>query len=151
MLQSGLCGGMCGALHVACREQLLAIALLSVTMTSGCVRETPTETFQIPYHPATEYTSITASRLRLPQDLTSSPTFSDLNRKKAKMFRQSIARQARLFSTSTAFRKSVMDTAKDAIKNVDKTVAQGAVKGIETAGTFPSLRTAMNAKLITIT
>lgn len=47
------------------------------------------------------------------------------------MYRQALARQARLFSTSVPARKSAVDAAKDAVKNVDKTISQAAVKGIE--------------------
>ena len=50
------------------------------------------------------------------------------------MYRQAIARQARLFSTSPRVRKSVIDQAKEAIKTVDKGVAQTIVKGIEKGG-----------------
>ncbi|KAK5113499.1 hypothetical protein LTR62_003368 [Meristemomyces frigidus] len=49
------------------------------------------------------------------------------------MFRQQIARQARLFSTSVAFRKSAVDTAKETVHAADKTVSQQIVKGIEGA------------------
>ena len=51
------------------------------------------------------------------------------------MFRQSLLRQARLFSTSAPIRKSAIDAVKDTAKAVDQTVSQQAVKGIETAGT----------------
>ena len=40
----------------------------------------------------------------------------------------------RSFSASVAARKSVTDAAKDAAKKVDRTVADAAVKGIETGG-----------------
>ena len=40
----------------------------------------------------------------------------------------------RTFSASVAARKSVTDAAKDAAKKVDRTVADAAVKGIETGG-----------------
>ena len=40
----------------------------------------------------------------------------------------------RPFSASVATRKSVTDAAKDAAKKVDRTVADAAVKGIETGG-----------------
>lgn len=52
------------------------------------------------------------------------------------MFRQAVARNARLFSTSVRAQKSVVDSAKDAIKGVDKTVSQAAVKGIEKGGMY---------------
>ena len=42
----------------------------------------------------------------------------------------------RPFSVSVSARKSVTDAAKDAAKKVDQTVADAAVKGIETGGTF---------------
>jgi len=47
------------------------------------------------------------------------------------MYRQAIVRQTRLFSTSPQVRKSVVDQAKEAVKTVDKTVAQAAIKGID--------------------
>lgn len=50
------------------------------------------------------------------------------------MFRQTITRNVRLFSTSVRFQKSAVDAAKDAAKTVDKTVSQTLVKGIESAG-----------------
>lgn len=46
-----------------------------------------------------------------------------------------LARQTRFFSTSP-FRASVLDTAKETVKNVDRTVSDAAVKGIEKAGMF---------------
>ena len=42
----------------------------------------------------------------------------------------------RTFSASVAARKSVTDAAKDAAKKVDRTVADAAVKGIETGGVY---------------
>jgi uncharacterized protein YjbJ (UPF0337 family) len=48
------------------------------------------------------------------------------------MLRTSLTRQARLFSTSSAIRKSVVDSAKDVAKKVDRTISDAAVKGIET-------------------
>lgn len=47
-----------------------------------------------------------------------------------------LARQTRFFSTSP-FRASVLDTAKETVKNVDRTVSNAAVKGIEKAGMSP--------------
>ncbi|KAH8644929.1 hypothetical protein IG631_02393 [Alternaria alternata] len=47
------------------------------------------------------------------------------------MFRQQIARQARLFSTTPVARKSPVDAIKDAAKAVDRTISGAAVKGIE--------------------
>ncbi|KAL5121159.1 hypothetical protein ACEQ8H_001011 [Pleosporales sp. CAS-2024a] len=47
------------------------------------------------------------------------------------MFRQQMARQARLFSTSPIARKSPVETIKDAAKAVDKTISGAAVRGIE--------------------
>jgi len=52
------------------------------------------------------------------------------------MYRQIIARQARLFSTSPRVRKSALDQAKEAVQNADKSVAQTIVKGIEKGGMF---------------
>jgi hypothetical protein len=51
------------------------------------------------------------------------------------MFRQQIARQARLFSTTPVARKSPVETIKDAAKAVDRTISGAAVKGIEKGGT----------------
>ncbi|CAO2656078.1 Nn.00g048810.m01.CDS01 [Neocucurbitaria sp. VM-36] len=47
------------------------------------------------------------------------------------MFRQQLARQVRLFSTTPIARKSPVETVKDAAKVVDRTVSDIAVKGIE--------------------
>jgi hypothetical protein len=52
------------------------------------------------------------------------------------MFRQQIARQARLFSTTPVTRKSPVEAIKDAAKAVDKTISGAAVKGIEKGGTY---------------
>lgn len=46
----------------------------------------------------------------------------------------SLAR-TRVFSTSPYARKSAIDAAKEAAKNLDRTVADAAVKGIERGGT----------------
>lgn len=48
---------------------------------------------------------------------------------------QPLARQARLFTTSP-YRQSVVDSAKDTLKKVDRTVSDAAVKGIEKGGMF---------------
>jgi hypothetical protein len=50
------------------------------------------------------------------------------------MFRQAAVRNVRLFSTSVALRKGPVEATKDAVKTVDKTVSQAAVKGIEKGG-----------------
>lgn len=52
------------------------------------------------------------------------------------MFRQQIARQARLFSTTPVARKSPVEAIKDAAKAVDRTISGAAVKGIEKGGTY---------------
>lgn len=49
------------------------------------------------------------------------------------MFRQTIAKQARLFSTVAPARKSAVDSAKETLHNVDKTISKKAVDGIEAA------------------
>ncbi|KAI6838649.1 hypothetical protein KC332_g2679 [Hortaea werneckii] len=49
------------------------------------------------------------------------------------MFRQTITKQARLFSTSVPARKSTVDSVKEGLHNVDKTISQQAVKGIDAA------------------
>ena len=51
------------------------------------------------------------------------------------MFRQQLLRQVRLFSTTPIARKGPVETVKDAVKAVDRTVSDAAVKGIETGGT----------------
>jgi hypothetical protein len=56
------------------------------------------------------------------------------------MFRQQIARQARLFSTTPVARKSPVETIKDAAKAVDRTISGAAVKGIEKGGTYIPFR-----------
>ena len=53
----------------------------------------------------------------------------------ARLRLQPLARQARFFTTSP-YRTSVLDTAKEAVKKVDRTVADAAVKGIEKGGMF---------------
>ena len=56
------------------------------------------------------------------------------------MFRSTIIRNARLFSTNARLQKSATETIKDAAKTIDRTVSDAAVKGIEKGGTcFPSL------------
>ena len=58
------------------------------------------------------------------------------------MYRQTFLRQARLFSTSVAVRKSAVDTAKETVQAADKTVAQKIVQGIEAGGKLhPHLHT----------
>lgn len=52
------------------------------------------------------------------------------------MFRQQLARQVRLFSTTPVARKSPVETIKDAAKAVDRTISGAAVKGIEKGGTY---------------
>jgi hypothetical protein len=54
----------------------------------------------------------------------------------ATMFRSSIIRNARLFSTNARFQKSAVDTIKEAAQAVDRTISDAAVKGIETGGTL---------------
>lgn len=51
------------------------------------------------------------------------------------MLRATVARNARLFTTSARFQKSTVDSVKDAAKKVDRTVSNAAVKGIEKGGT----------------
>jgi hypothetical protein len=51
------------------------------------------------------------------------------------MFRSTIIRNARLFSTNARFQKSAAETVKDAAKVVDRTISDAAVKGIEKGGT----------------
>jgi hypothetical protein len=52
------------------------------------------------------------------------------------MYRQALARQARLFSTSVYLRKGPVEATKDAVKTVDRTVSDAAVKGIEKGGSL---------------
>lgn len=47
------------------------------------------------------------------------------------MFRQTLLRNARLFSTSVRMSKGPVEGAKDAAKTVDRTVSDQLVKGIE--------------------
>jgi hypothetical protein len=54
------------------------------------------------------------------------------------MFRQTLLRQTRLFSTSVRVQKSAVDAAKDTIKSADKAVSQKIVQGIEATGMSPS-------------
>lgn len=48
------------------------------------------------------------------------------------MYRSAIARQARFLSTSARFQKSAVESAKDGLKSVDRSVSDTIVKGIET-------------------
>jgi hypothetical protein len=57
------------------------------------------------------------------------------------MMRTAITRQARLFSTAPTLRKTVVDSVKDGVKQVDRTVADAAVKGIETGGAYSEILT----------
>jgi hypothetical protein len=50
------------------------------------------------------------------------------------MLRTALTRQARLFTTTARTQKGVVDAGKDALKKVDRTVSDVAVKGIETGG-----------------
>jgi hypothetical protein len=56
------------------------------------------------------------------------------------MFRQQLARQVRLFSTTPIARKSPVETIKDAAKVVDRTISDAAVKGIEKGGMYTPIR-----------
>ncbi|KJX93390.1 hypothetical protein TI39_contig4323g00003 [Zymoseptoria brevis] len=47
------------------------------------------------------------------------------------MFRQTLLRQSRLFSTSVRVQKSAVEAAKDTITTADKAVSQKIVQGIE--------------------
>ena len=55
------------------------------------------------------------------------------------MFRQTIIRNARLFSTNARLQKSATETVKDTLKAVDRTVSDAAVKGISKGGMLSSL------------
>ncbi|CAD0090311.1 unnamed protein product [Aureobasidium vineae] len=50
------------------------------------------------------------------------------------MFRSTIIRNARLFSTNARLQKSATETIKEAAQAVDRTISDAAVKGIETGG-----------------
>lgn len=52
------------------------------------------------------------------------------------MFRQTLLRNARLFSTSVRVNKGPVEAGKDAVKNVDRSVSDTIVKGIEKGGEF---------------
>ena len=77
---------------------------------------------------------LTTSRYIHPSRHIHRPTQNTSTHITANMYRQAIARQARLFSTSPRVRKSAVDQAKEAISQVDKGVAQTIVKGIEKGG-----------------
>jgi hypothetical protein len=53
------------------------------------------------------------------------------------MLRTTVVRQARLFATSPALQRGPVQVGKDALKTVDRAVADTLVKGIETGGAFP--------------
>ena len=50
------------------------------------------------------------------------------------MFRQQLARNVRLFSTSVRVQKGPVEAAKDTLKEVDKNVSSTIVAGIEKGG-----------------
>ena len=52
------------------------------------------------------------------------------------MFRSTLARNARLFSTNARLQKSAIDTAKDGLKSIDRTVSDTLIKGIDSSGMF---------------
>lgn len=62
-------------------------------------------------------------------------------------FRQSLVRNARLFSTSRVAQKSALDSAKEAAKTVDRTISDAAVKGIEKGGTLTCISTSPSSCL----
>ncbi|KIV99853.1 uncharacterized protein PV09_08521 [Verruconis gallopava] len=47
------------------------------------------------------------------------------------MYRSAIVRQARLLSTTARLNKGPIETAKDALKSIDRTISDAAVSGIE--------------------
>lgn len=51
------------------------------------------------------------------------------------MFRATVARNARLFSTSVRSQKSVTETVKDAASKANRVISDAALKGIEKGGT----------------
>ena len=55
------------------------------------------------------------------------------------MFRSTIIRNARLFSTNARFQKSATETIKETAQAVDRTISDAAVKGIEKGGTSSSI------------
>jgi hypothetical protein len=54
------------------------------------------------------------------------------------MFRQTLLRQTRLFSTSVRMNKGPIEAVKDTVKSADKAVSQKIVQGIEATGKFSS-------------
>jgi hypothetical protein len=52
------------------------------------------------------------------------------------MFRTTIIRNVRLFSTNARLQKSATETIKDAAKVVDRTISDAAVSGIEKGGMY---------------
>ena len=52
------------------------------------------------------------------------------------MFRSTLARNARLFSTNARLQKSAIDSAKDGLKSIDRTVSDTLIKGIDSSGTL---------------
>lgn len=50
------------------------------------------------------------------------------------MFRSTIIRNARLFSTNARLQKSATETIKETAQAVDRTISDAAVKGIEKGG-----------------
>merc|ERR1711974_11368 len=62
---------------------------------------------------------------------TPAPTHPHTSRNPATMFRHTLARNARLFSTSIRVQKGPVEAAQDGLKAVDRTVSETIVKGIE--------------------
>jgi hypothetical protein len=54
------------------------------------------------------------------------------------MLRTSLARQARTFSTRSPLFKTPVEVGKDALKKVDRVVADAAIKGLDAGGKFRS-------------
>jgi hypothetical protein len=54
------------------------------------------------------------------------------------MLRTTVTRQVRLFATSPPLQRGPAQAGKDALKTVDRAVADVLVKGIETGGAFAS-------------
>lgn len=95
----------------------------------------PTSAFPSQQHPKQHQTSERSkpNQYLLTKQLNTTPP--------ATMFRQTFARNLRLFSTQTALRqnKGPIEGAKEAVKQVDRTVSDTIVKGIEKGGKDPFL------------
>jgi hypothetical protein len=79
----------------------------------------------------------TNQRYRFKTINASRTEYHRLQDQRLKMLRTTITRQTRLFATTPALQRGPVQAGKDALKTVDRAVADTLVKGIETGGPSP--------------